>query len=369
MIYLDNAATSFPKPRIVIKEVERCLKKYCGNPGRSGHRLSLAAAESIYETREEICKLVSLSSPDSVCFTQNATHALNIAIKGIIRDDGDCLISDLEHNSVIRPLYKQKQIYGGNILVFRTDIPLRQAISGVITDRTKYMVSTLSSNVTGKVIDIKELSSIARENNLKLILDASQYIGHHPLDLSGVAFDALCAPGHKALFGIQGSGFLIIGNQASEIPTLIEGGSGSGSLDTAMPLLSPERFEAGTLSTPSIISMRYGIKYIESIGQTEIENKIRFLTQTLLDRLSNIKKIQLIGCENGICALNVYGQSSETVSAYLDSCGICVRGGLHCSPLIHRRLGTASSGAVRVSLSVLNTKKDIDKLYQALSSI
>ncbi len=369
MIYLDNAATSFPKPRIVIKEVERCLKKYCGNPGRSGHRLSLAAAESIYETREEICKLLNWGAPNSVCFTQNATHALNIAIKGIIRDGGDCLISDLEHNSVIRPLYKQKQIYGGKILVFRTDIPLREGISKVITDRTKYMVCTLSSNVTGKVIDVKDLSKIALENNLKLILDASQYIGHHPLDLSGVSFDALCAPGHKAIFGIQGSGFLIIGNEASEISTLLEGGSGSGSLETAMPLLSPERFEAGTLSTPSIISIRYGIKYIQSIGQTEIENKIRLLTQSLFDRLSNIKNIQIFGCENGICAFNLSGQSSETVSAYLDSRGICVRGGLHCSPQIHRRLGTAGSGAVRVSISVFNTKRDIDKLYQALRSI
>ena len=203
MIYLDNAATSYPKPRAVINEVNRCIRKYCGNPGRSGHSLSIKAAEEIYSSREQIAKHIGISNPENVVFTPNATFALNLAIKTLIPENCHVLCSDYEHNSVIRPLNRLSRDRGVEYSYFCSCDDL----SSKINSNTKAIVCSLASNVTGFETDISFLSNIAEKYKLLLILDASQVLGHKRLNLQETPCDALCAPGHKALMGIQGCGF------------------------------------------------------------------------------------------------------------------------------------------------------------------
>ena len=368
MIYLDNAATSFPKPREVVSEVQRCITRYCGNPGRSSHKLALAAADKIYETREKIAAFFNSNKPENVIFTPNATYALNLAIKGLIKEKCHLIISDIEHNSVLRPTYKSLEKYGGDLSVFDTDRPIKEAISPLIRPDTKMIISTLCSNVTGKILNLRELSEVALEHGLLLILDASQYVGHLPLDLNDVYFTALCSAGHKALFGIQGSGFISVGDD-EVFDTLTEGGSGVDSFSREMPILLPERHEAGTLPTPAIASLCAGIEFLNGVGIDEIERKISHLTELLHSELSTLKNVTVYGAENGIAAFNVGEYPSSYVSEFLDKGNVATRSGFHCAPLIHEKLGTNKRGAVRASLSYFNSESDIYRLIKVVNSI
>ena len=368
MIYFDNAATSFPKPKCVIREVTKCITQYCGNPGRGSHKLALAAADKIYETRELIADFVKVDKCENIVFTPNATYALNLVIKGLINRKCHCIISDLEHNSVLRPLYKSLKNYGGEYSIFSTEAPLNESLCPLIREDTELIICTLCSNVTGQIINLSELSSIAKRNNLKLILDASQCIGHIAIDLSDKYFTALCSAGHKSLFGIQGSGFAII-NDEKIFDTLCEGGSGVDSFSTEMPLLLPERYEPGTLSTPSIASLGAGIKYLNKVGINEVERQISYLTEMLKAHLKSISSVKVYGVNNGIASFNVNDYPSSYVSDLLDKREIATRSGFHCSPLIHKRLGTTKQGAVRVSMSIFNTEKEIHALYKILKEI
>ncbi len=365
MIYFDNAATSFPKPRSVLREVQKCCKRYCGNPGRSGHRMSIRAAEAIYSVRESVCELIGINEPENVIFTQNATHALNIAIKGLIREKCHVIISDLEHNSVIRPLESLRKICGVEYSIFDHTNP--GGIDGLRRADTKFLITTLRSNVIGVNVDYGYISEYCRQNGIRLILDASQYIGHTPLSLENIYFDALCAPGHKGLFGIQGSGILVLGKGAKP-ENFIEGGSGSNTFDLEMPSESPERYEAGTLSTPAIVSLGEGIRCIHKIGIENIDGRIQMLTNLLYDRLIDITNVRILGCSNGICAFNVGMLPSSHIADLLNQGGICVRGGFHCAPLTHRFLRTEEQGAVRISFSHFNGKREIDEFYKYLKS-
>lgn len=367
MIYFDNAATTFPKPKCVVKEVNKCIRHYCGNPGRSTHIYALKSSEEIYRARESVTELFNFNSPENVIFTQNATHGLNIAIKGLVNDKMDVIISDLEHNSVIRPLSKAISKHNGTISVYNSDIDIEEAILPLIKDNTRVLISTLSSNVTGKVINPYTLSKIAQSHHLKLILDASQYAGHLPLDLSKCKFDYLIAPGHKALFGLQGSGILVMSGETN-IDTLIEGGGGYDTLNADMPALLPERFEAGTPPTPSIVGLRCGIDFILKTGQENILNKLDMLTNRAFDVLSEIRTLKIYGAENGIVSFKLDNTPSGTTAEVLSRAGIACRSGLHCSPLIHKKLGTVNGGLVRISFSYFNTIKEIEKLYKALKA-
>ena len=368
MIYLDNAATSFPKPKCVIREVKKCITQYCGNPGRSSHKLSIAAADKIYETRELVADFLNIKKCENVIFTPNATYALNMVIKGLVNEKCHCIISDLEHNSVLRPLYKSLTKYGGEYSVFDTAGDICNSIDPLIRDDTKILISTLCSNVTGKIIDLNKLSSIAKKHDLKLIIDASQYIGHSVIDLSNIQYTALCSAGHKSLFGIQGSAFAVI-NDEDLFDTLCEGGSGVDSFSTEMPILSPERYEAGTLATPAIVSLGAGIKYLNMLGMEKIENRISLLTNILRYYLNEIPNIKIYGIENGIALFNLKDYPSSYVAELLDKNGIATRSGYHCAPLVHQCLGKASRGAVRASISILNTENEVYALYKAIKKI
>ena len=368
MIYLDNAATSFPKPHSVLREVTNCITKYCGNPGRGSHKLALAAADKIFETRVLISDFFGYDKCENVIFAPNATSALNLVIKGAIKEKCHCIISDLEHNSVLRPLYKTVSKYKTEISVFNTDTPLEEAITPLLRSDTKIIISTLCSNVTGKTVDFDQLSEIAKANGLKLIIDASQYAGHMDLNLKNKHFTAICTAGHKALFGIQGGAFAII-NSSELFDTLVEGGSGIDTFSKEMPFILPERYEAGTMSTPAIASMHAGISFLKKTGIHEVEAKLRHLTNTVSEEFSKIPSITLYGAENGIISFNLGNYNSSYVSDALDKYGFATRGGFHCSPLIHEKLNTTEQGAVRISLSYFNTEQQIYSLCKALNNL
>lgn len=362
--YLDNAATTFPKPRYVIKEVVKCLKEYCGNPGRSAHKISLLAAEKVYDTRERVAEYIGLSNPERIIFTSNATHALNTAIKGKLNHKCHVITSDLEHNSVLRPIYRQMQLHGIELSYYDSDIPLYDAIIPLIRDNTEFLITTLASNVTGRIIDTNIIYEIANKYKLYTIVDASQYLGHLPLDISKTPFDIVCAPGHKSLFGIQGSGFMAL-NSEETFPTLLEGGSGNETNNPYMPSTLPERYEAGTVNTPAIVSLGAGISYLSALGNNFIAQKIKNLTARLHEILYDVGAT-VYGCENGIASFEIQNKTAHAVVEQLDNDNIAVRGGLHCSPLIHKKLGTEAHGTIRVSLSILNSIDDLDRLYFAL---
>lgn len=364
MIYLDNAATSFPKPRRVIREVNRCLNEYCGNPGRSSHYLSMRAAEEVYNTREVIASHLGRVEAENIVFTPNATFALNLAIKTLIPDNCHVLCTDYEHNSVVRPLNKLCRERGIAYSTFSSE----DNIVDKIEANTKAIVASITSNVTGEEIDLWKLSKIAREHGLILILDASQALGHRAINLIDSPCDALCGPGHKALFGIQGSGFVYL-KDSNRRDSFLEGGSGYDSKNSDMPTLLPEAYEAGTLSTPAIVSLGEGVRFVDSIGVENISSHLNALTNKLYDMLSTIDGIMIYGSSSGIISFNYRNISSAKVASELNDKGICVRGGLHCAPLAHEKYGTINQGMIRVSLSYLNKEKDILRLFTAIKEI
>ncbi|MBQ3017235.1 MAG: aminotransferase class V-fold PLP-dependent enzyme [Clostridia bacterium] len=368
MIYLDNAATSFPKPKSVIRETLTCIKKYCANSGRSSHKLAIKTNEEIYKTREAISNFLSLDAPENVCFTTNATYALNIAIKTLITTSCHVIISDIEHNSVLRPIHKLKETINIEYSYFSTDGDIEKNIKEQIKENTKAIICNLMSNVTGEEIPLEMLSEIAKKYGLILIVDASQIIGHKHIDLADNPCDALCAPGHKGLFGIQGCGFVVFNNEISK-ETLIEGGSGNESLRISMPPLPPEHFEAGTLPTPSIVALRAGIDFINSYGIKNAETEINRLTDIFFERVSALKNIECYGAKSGIISFRFKNRSSSYISGRLNDFNIYTRSGLHCSPLAHKKLGTVDTGLVRISLSLLTKESYADNLYVALQAI
>jgi cysteine desulfurase family protein len=368
MIYLDNAATSFPKPKSTILSLERAIKYASGNAGRSSHKLAIAAAETIYRTREAIAELFCADSPDGVVFTYNATHALNMAIKSYVEEGSHVIISDLEHNAVIRPLEALRKKGLISYDTFSTDGDIRSNIISKIKPDTTCIISTMQSNVTGKIIPADILSRIAREYSSTLILDASQLAGHHKIDLQGTPCDVLCAPGHKGLFGIQGVGFAIF-KDLKRHRSFIEGGSGTDSIDPYMPSDLPEGYEAGTLGAPSIASLAGGIKYVQKRTVAEISEKISNTTQRLIEMLSSVKGIVLYPSYDGIISFNLKGCNSSWVASMLDDKGICVRSGLHCAPSAHKKLGTLDSGTIRASVSCFTTSKEIELFYKRMCDI
>lgn len=368
MIYFDNAATTFPKPTCVTDEVLRCIKLYCGNPGRSSHKLAMSAAEKIYETRERLADFIGIKKSENIVFTPNATYALNMAIKGTVTSACHCIISDMEHNSVIRPIMKCASKYGCSVSFFNSSLPLNNAIIPLIRNDTKVIVTTIASNVTGQILDLAELSSISDKYGIKLIIDASQYIGHLPINLENTSYHIICSAGHKALFGIQGSGFAAF-KSGETLDTLVEGGNGIDTFSPDMPILLPERYEAGTLCTPAIVSLWAGVGFINEVGQENIVKHMNMLTDRIKDILYSFPGVTVYGADNGIISFNINDYSSSYVSQLLDEDNIATRPGYHCSPHIHKKLGTESRGAVRISLSYLNSIKDCDQLFKSLKRI
>ena len=378
MIYFDNAATSYPKPLSVAKEVTKCIKSYCGNPGRGAHSLSRISSEKIYEAREEIASFFGSDKPENVFFTYNDTYALNMVIKGLLAKGDHVIISDMEHNSVYRPIVclAEKGIVEFNIFDTmclseeRSAKNICEGIKRLINPRTKMLIATHSSNICSAALPIREIGALCRSMGIIFVLDAAQSAGHLTIDIEQDNIDILCAPGHKGLYGIQGSGFAVLRDGILPRP-IIEGGSGVNSLEVRMPEISPERFEAGTLAVPSVAALCEGIKFVNDRGVEEIHEHECSLFNRALDMLSSFEQVEVYAPMHIGSSLlfNVDSIPCERLSDMLDSYGICTRAGYHCSPLGHKTLGTLDRGAVRISFSPFNTMKELEFFYSVMKSI
>ncbi len=376
MIYLDNAATTFPKPESVYNAISDCMKNYCANPGRAGHKLSMRAAREIYNARENIAKLFNIDNPMNIIFTSNATDSLNLAIKGSVNENDHIITTSMEHNSVIRPI-KALEAYGVENTVVNCDkhgFLNIEDLEKAIKPNTKLIVTTHASNVCGTLVDIKKVGEIAKKHKILYLVDASQTAGVYNIDTKEMNIDMLAAPGHKCLFGPQGTGILYI-REGLNVNILKEGGTGSKSEDLFQPNLVPDKYESGTHNTPGIAGLNAGVKFILEQGIDNIRKHEEDLCQYMMDKLNEVPNVIIYGPQNvkykaAVIALNLGNMDSGEVTFLLDSqYDIAVRSGIHCSPLAHMTLGTLEQGVVRFSLGYFNTKEEIDKVIDALKEI
>ena len=377
-IYLDNAATSYPKPPAVISAVGDCMKYRGGNPGRGAHRLSLEAAGEIYTCREVAARTFG-AEPERVIFTLNTTHALNLAIKGLLgRDGGHILCSDLEHNAVYRPLYKLAREGRATFDVFPTFPTARlwspsrilSSLATKVRPDTRMVVCTHASNVCSAVLPIEEIGAFCRRRGLYFVVDGAQSAGVYDLNVDRMGITALCLPGHKGLMGPQGTGMLILGKGVT-LDTLTEGGNGMDSLRGEMSEDTPERYEAGTLQTPAIAGLRAGMEFVESVGLETIREHERRLGVYLRDELLSLPRVKVYAPhrEGGVVLFSVEGYASDEVGARLDREGICVRPGFHCAALAHRTLETPEGGAVRASMGWWTKERDVEGILRVVKRL
>jgi cysteine desulfurase/selenocysteine lyase len=374
MIYLDNAATTFPKPRETVQYLTDFVTTTGGNPGRSGHKASVDAARIIFETREKLTQLINGSDSKDTIFTQNGTESLNLAILGLLKEKDHVVTTSLEHNSVMRPLSFLQRTRGVKVSVvectesgFLDPAQIGQAL----LDDTKAVIVNHGSNVIGTVQPIAEIRQAI--GSTLLIVDACQTIGSTAIDVRGTGIDILCFSCHKSLYGIQGLGALCI-REGIELTPLKFGGTGSASEHTEQPDFLPDRYECGTPNTPGIASLAGGLAFIEKIGLEEIVLKKTSLKMMLLRGLSELDGVTVYGdpwqIDNlPVISLTMAGTTPSDIGYELNKRGIYVRVGLHCSPVAHRTIGTFPSGTVRIAPGYFTTEEDIHLLLQALKEI
>lgn len=378
IIYLDNAATTFPKPRAVVDEVLRSTVKYGGNAGRGSHALALEAAEKVFECRELLAEFFGADGAESVFFTMNTTYALNWVIKGILRKGDHVIISDMEHNAVWRPIKKLADEGFIEYDIFRSmtcderrsPIRICANIAKLLRKNTKLVISTHVSNLCSVKMPVGEIGRFCRRHGLYFVVDGAQSAGHERISMKEMCIDALCVPGHKGLYGIQGSGAVIFG-EAMRLETLVEGGNGVNSLESVMPDFSPERYESGTLPLPAIAGLCEGVKWISKVGRERISEHERALFDYAKSRLERLERVKLYGGEycGATLLFGIDGYTSEKVARKLGEQGICTRGGYHCSALGHNTLGTVDNGAVRISFGAFNRLSHVDALEDAIKRI
>lgn len=375
MPYFDNAATSFPKPDVVADAVYDCLKNYCANPGRSGHKLALKMDHKIYDTREALTSLIGGDDPLRMIFTFNGTDALNLAIHGFLQKGDHVVTSSMEHNSVNRPLYALKNSGFIDLTIVEADkngCLTADDIEAAMTDRTTLVAITHMSNLTGTIMPIQEIGERIK-GRARLLVDAAQSIGVLPIDVEKMHIDLLAFPGHKGLFAPQGTGGLYIGKDI-ELKEIKQGGTGSFSQDFLQPTILPDRFESGTENGPGIIGMGEGIRFINETGIDAIHEKEMRLAKRFVEGVKEITGIKLYGPlderQGPVVSLNLPERDSAEVAYRLDQeYDICVRPGLHCAPFAHRTIGTLETGAVRFSFGYFNTEEEVDTAIQALRHI
>lgn len=374
MIYLDNAATTFPKPPGMATEITRCIREYCGNPGRSGHVLSLRASEKIYECRQALADLFGSNKPENVIFTLNTTYALNLAIKTLYKSGSHILISNMEHNSVLRPVFelqKRGEISYEVFNVMQTENEIIAQLEQLRKKNTGMLVMTHASNICGKLFPIEAIGKFCKAHNITFIVDAAQSAGVANIHVEQYNISALCAPAHKGLYGPQGLGFVLFGNK-QPIRTLIEGGNGINSPSPDMGLTLPESFEGGTMPTPLIAGFVESINWLKKIGIPQINAHEVTLACRLREKLLEIPGSLLYGPKHPETGILLYANDRiplNVLSSALDEKSICTRSGFHCAPLAHSTLHTAENGALRISFGYFNTRRDVDEIAAAIHNI
>ncbi len=378
MIYLDNAATTYPKPITVRNGVASALQR-SANPGRSGHKMSIRGAEDIFDCRNELCTFFKAKSPENVILTSGCTFSLNTVIKGLLKNGDHVVISSLEHNSVLRPIEKLKNqgmITYSVAKVYEKDHDSTfESFRSAINKHTKLVVCTHASNVFGLKLPIERIGALCKYYGILFCVDASQSAGVVDIDLSNSPIDYLCIPGHKGLYGPMGTGALIINTDT--IPdSLCEGGTGSGSLEYSQPSMLPDKFESGTVNLSGVCGLASGVRFVRNKTTKRILTHEISLIRKLYSSLSHndfvILYTDIPDEENYVPLLsfNVNGMTCEDVAFLLDKkYDIAVRAGLHCSPLAHQSFGTESLGTVRIAPSAFTTFQHIDSLIHAVNDI
>lgn len=368
MIYLDNAATSLIKPAAVGREMLRAMQ-CCASPGRGGHSAAMRAAKLVYRCREKAAELFHVPEPENVVFTMNATHGLNIAIGSLAEAGTRVLISGYEHNAVTRPLKRMN----AEILVAESPLFDRAACLRAFEEkigRAELVVCTMVSNVFGFILPIREIAALCREHGVALIVDASQAAGSMDVDFASLGAAFLAMPGHKGLFGPQGTGLLLCREKGTP---LLAGGSGSDSLLQEMPDYLPDRHEAGTQNVPGIAGLLAGMEYVGRKTPSKILGAERELLRETAERLSDVENLELFcgpeEAQSGVLSFRIPGMDCDEAARELNERGICLRSGLHCAPLAHKSAGTLDTGTVRISFSPFVSREEIGTLCGAIREL
>lgn len=375
LIYLDNAATTLHKPPQVAEAVKEAILT-AGNAARGAHGASMQASRTVFETRQKLARLLGCPQADHVVFTANSTMALNIAIQGILSPEDHAISTDLEHNSVLRPLYAlQEQGMGLDFVRADRQGNIRyEDFAPLFRPNTKAVVCTHASNLTGNMLDIARIAEIAHEHGALLIVDASQTAGTVPIDMTALGVDVLCFTGHKGLMGPQGTGGLCI-RPGVDIRPLLRGGSGIHSFDRHQPEAYPTRLEAGTLNSHGIAGLDAAADYLLEVGVEAIRQKEQALMRQFYEGVRHIDGVTIYGDFSpsqraAIVALNIRDYDSAEIADVLSAdYGIATRPGAHCAPRMHEALGTVQQGAVRFSFSAFNTEEEIDAAIAAVTEL
>ena len=374
MIYLDNASTTNKKPLCVKLAVKKALsKKYCANPGRSSHNLSINAGNVIYETRELLNNFFGGNGASNVALTSGCTEALNLAILGTVKKGGNVVYTTNEHNSVARPLEQLKKSKKITTTLVKTNASGEvepKDIENAITDKTYLVIVNHTSNVTGATSNISKIGEICKRKGVMLLVDGAQSAGHKNIDMQRDGISMFAVAGHKGLLACQGVGALLFTDNV-EIKPQKFGGTGTNSEQLLPPIVYPDSLEAGTSPTPAIFSILAGTKYVKKHFK-KINTKIENLTGYLLDELykrKNLKIFTLKNCKNGVVSFKVLGIEPSDVVNYFNQHKICVRAGLHCAPLCHKQLETIQGGTIRVSISHYNHKWEIKRFLKLLDKL
>jgi cysteine desulfurase family protein len=374
LLYFDHAATSWPKPPEVAEAMMKALDQSGANAGRGNHSLAMGAGRVLVKARAELADLFAIRNAQDIAFTHNTTVALNMAIKGSL-NKGDHVISTMtEHNSVRRPLEYLRRTQGISVDYLQVDeegqidlLELQQAFK----PNTKMVICSHSSNLLGSILPIGDIGDIAKSQGAIFLVDAAQSAGLLPIDVGTMNIDLLAFPGHKGLLGPQGTGGLYISPQV-DLEPMIHGGTGSQSENSEQPSVRPDRYEAGTQNTVGIAGLLAGVQKVKSIGVDRIREREWALTQMMMDGLSGIPGIRILGPghgapRTGIVAFVIEGQDSARIAHRLDrEFQIAVRAGLHCTPLAHKAVNTLECGAVRASVGVESTELDVDRFLGAM---
>ncbi len=375
MTYFDNAATSFPKPEETINSVHHFLTVTGGNPGRSGHSLSIDAARVIFDARERLSAFINGKHSERLIFTQNGTESLNLAILGLVQEGDHVVTTALEHNSVMRPLDFLARTRHVEVSVAACSAGGQldlKALKDAVSTRTKAVIINHGSNILGTVQPVDRIRDAI--GNKLLILDACQTIGNTPIDIQRDGIDVICFSCHKALFGIQGLGAVYLREGDDPVP-LKFGGTGSNSEHTEQPEALPDRYESGTPGTPAVAGLLGGLRFIDRVGLSAIAKKKRAAKERILDGLHRIQGIKVYGDVDKehhllpVILMNVDGVEPSEVGYVLNRADICVRVGLHCAPIAHKAVGTFPWGGVRISPGYFTDDDEIDRFLEVMRTI
>jgi cysteine desulfurase family protein len=375
VIYLDYAATSWPKPKEVFRAMTDFMECSGGNPGRSGHRLSISAARIVFSAREAVAEFFHASDPMRVIFTANVTQALNLAICGLLKPGYHVVTSSIEHNSVMRPL-RALEKEGIHLTVVQCELDGRlnlEAMRAAITPGTRLVVVTHASNVMGTILPIKEIAAIAHQAGALFLVDCAQTAGAIPLDQPALGIDLLAFTGHKGLHGPTGTGGLVIGEQVDtlELQPMVRGGTGSRSEYEEQPDMLPDKYESGTANSVGIAGLGAAVRWIQSIGVESILRREAELAGLLICGLKNIPGITVYGTSDpteriAVISCRVAGQTVSEVGLRLDDeFGILCRVGLHCAPSAHKTIGTFPEGTIRLAPGIFTSPDDIRAVIAA----